>query len=66
MSSPMSRIGDIAEGQWGLVTLQQARAAGVTWPSLARQVEGGLLDVLEKEGPMKAPRVEKILEQIVG
>jgi hypothetical protein len=40
----MSRIGDIAEGQWGLVTLQQGRAAGVTWPSLARQVEGGLLE----------------------
>ena len=25
-----------------------------------------IADVLEKEGPMKAPRVEKILEQIVG
>ena len=44
MSSPISRLQDIAEGQWGLVTLQQARAAGVSWPSLARQVEAGLLD----------------------
>lgn len=44
MPSPISRLQDIAEGQWGLVTLQQARTAGLAWPSLARQVEAGLLD----------------------
>lgn len=44
MASPISRLQNIAEGQWGLVTLQQARAAGLAWPSLARQVEVGLLD----------------------
>ena len=44
MPSPISRLQDIAEGQWSLVTLQQARAAGLAWPSLARQVEAGLLD----------------------
>jgi hypothetical protein len=44
MRSPLSRIRDVAEGQWGLVTLQQARAAGVAWRSLSRLVEGGLLE----------------------
>ena len=44
MSSPLTRIRDVAEGQWGLVTLQQARAAGVAWRSLSRLVEGGLLE----------------------
>ena len=44
MPSPFSRLQDIAEGQWGLVTLQQARSAEVAWPSLARQVEAGLLE----------------------
>src|ERR1035437_6296754 len=43
MSSSVSRLGDIAEGQWGLVTLQQARAVDVAWQSLMRQVEAGLL-----------------------
>ncbi len=44
MPSPISRLQDIAEGQWGLVTLRQARAAGLAWPSLARQVDAGLLE----------------------
>ncbi len=44
MASPISRLQNIAEGQWGLVTLQQARATGLAWPSLARQVEAGLLE----------------------
>jgi hypothetical protein len=44
MTSPITRIRDVAEGQWGLVTLQQARAAGVAWRSLSRLVEGGLLE----------------------
>ena len=44
MSKPVTRIRDVAEGQWGLVTLQQARAAGVAWRSLSRLVEAGLLE----------------------
>ncbi len=44
MSSPLARIRDVAEGQWGLVTLQQARAAGVAWRSLSRLVDAGLLE----------------------
>lgn len=44
MTSPLTRIRDVAEGQWGLVTLQQARAAGVAWRSLSRLAEGGLLE----------------------
>lgn len=44
MSSPLTRIRDLTEGQWGLVTLQQARAAGVAWRSLTRLVEAGLLE----------------------
>jgi Transcriptional regulator, AbiEi antitoxin len=44
MSSPLTRIRDLAEGQWGLVTLQQARAAGIAWRSLTRLVEAGLLE----------------------
>ncbi|MEO5919212.1 MAG: type IV toxin-antitoxin system AbiEi family antitoxin domain-containing protein [Candidatus Limnocylindrales bacterium] len=44
MSSPLTRIRDVAEGQWGLVTLQQAGAARVAWRSLSRLVEGGLLE----------------------
>ena len=43
MPSPLTRILDTAEGQWGLVTLQQARAAGVGWRSVARLLEAGLL-----------------------
>ncbi|MHB8400194.1 MAG: type IV toxin-antitoxin system AbiEi family antitoxin domain-containing protein [Candidatus Limnocylindrales bacterium] len=44
MPSPLTRIRDLAEGQWGLVTLQQATAAGVAWRSLTRLVEAGLLE----------------------
>lgn len=44
MPSPLTRIRDLAEGQWGLVTLRQARAAGVAWRSLTRLVEVGLLE----------------------
>ena len=44
MPSPIARLQDIAEGQWGLVTLQQTRAAGLAWPSLARQLQAGLLE----------------------
>lgn len=44
MPSSLTRIRDLAEGQWGLVTLQQARAAGVAWRSLTRLVEAGLLE----------------------
>jgi hypothetical protein len=44
MPPPLSRIRDLAEGQWGLVTLQQARASGVAWRSLQRLVEAGLLE----------------------
>lgn len=44
MVSPLVHLRDVAEGQWGLVTLQQARAAGVAWRSLSRLVEGGLIE----------------------
>jgi hypothetical protein len=44
MSVPLARIRDVAEGQWGLVTLQQARAADVAWRSVTRLVEAGLLE----------------------
>lgn len=44
MSSPLTRLRDLAEGQWGLVTLQQARVAGVAWRSLTRLAEAGLLE----------------------
>lgn len=44
MPSPLTRLRDLAEGQWGLVTLQQARAAGVAWRSLTRLVDAGLLE----------------------
>jgi len=44
MPSPLTRIRDLAEGQWGLVTLQQATAASVAWRSLTRLVEAGLLE----------------------
>ena len=44
MSSPLLRIRDLAEGQWGLVTLRQARAAGVGWHSIIRLTDNGLLE----------------------
>jgi hypothetical protein len=43
MPGPLTRLRDVAEGQWGLVTLQQARAADVAWRSLTRLVEAKLL-----------------------
>lgn len=44
MPNPLTRLRDIAEGQWGLLTLQQARHADVAWRSLTRLVEAGLLE----------------------
>lgn len=44
MSSPLLRIRDLAEGQWGLVTLRQARATGVGWQSIVRLTDSGLLE----------------------
>lgn len=44
MSVALQRIRDVAEGQWGLVTLQQARAADVGWSGITRLVEAGLLE----------------------
>jgi Transcriptional regulator, AbiEi antitoxin len=44
MASPLARLTDVAEGQWGLVTLQQARTADVGWRSLTRLVDAGLLE----------------------
>jgi predicted transcriptional regulator of viral defense system len=44
MPRRLTCLRDVAEGQWGLVTLQQARAAGVAWRSLTRLAEAGLLD----------------------
>lgn len=44
MPTPLQRIRDVAEGQWGLITLKQARAAGVAWRSMARLTEADLLE----------------------
>lgn len=44
MPNPLARLRDIAEGQWGLLTLQQARAADVAWRSLTRLVDRGMLE----------------------
>ncbi len=44
MSVALQRIRDVAEGQWGLVTLQQARVADVGWSGVTRLVEAGLLE----------------------
>jgi predicted transcriptional regulator of viral defense system len=44
MPVALQRIRDVAEGQWGLVTLQQARAAGVGWSGVTRLVKAGLLE----------------------
>src|ERR1700694_2356187 len=41
---PLQRLHDIAEGQWGLVTLRQANDAGVGWRSVARLAEAGLIE----------------------
>lgn len=44
MARPLTRIRDVAEGQWGLVTLRQAEAAGLVFRALTRLVEAGLLE----------------------
>jgi Transcriptional regulator, AbiEi antitoxin len=43
MARPLQRLFDIAEGQWGLCTRQQAEQAGVGASSLARLTDDGLL-----------------------
>jgi hypothetical protein len=40
----MQRLSELAEGQWGLVTTQQAREYGVGWSSLAFLHKEGLLE----------------------
>jgi len=44
MARPLQRLFDVAEGQWGLLTRQQARQAGVEASSLARLTREGLLE----------------------
>jgi len=40
----MQRIRDLAESQWGLLTIRQAMRAGVGWRSIARLVDAGMLE----------------------
>ena len=44
MARPFQRLRDLAEDQWGLVTLEQARAAGVARSSVSRLTANGLLE----------------------
>ncbi|HYM44995.1 MAG TPA: type IV toxin-antitoxin system AbiEi family antitoxin domain-containing protein [Solirubrobacteraceae bacterium] len=44
MARPLQRLFDVAEGQWGLCTRQQAQQAGVGASSLARLADNGLLE----------------------
>jgi Transcriptional regulator, AbiEi antitoxin len=44
MPRPAQRLIDVAEEQWGLVTRQQAQAAGVAPTSLARLLDDGRLE----------------------
>lgn len=44
MAMALQRIRDLAESQWGLLTLRQAMQAGVGWRSVARLVDAGLLE----------------------
>src|SRR2546427_3307299 len=44
MAVSLQRLRDVAEDQWGLVTLRQAGEAGVGWRSIARLVDAGLLE----------------------
>src|SRR5439155_21304682 len=44
MPAPLQRLRDLAEGQWGLVTLQQANITGVDSRALLRLAHGGLLE----------------------
>src|SRR5438270_13582277 len=39
--TPLQRVRDTAEGQWGLFTLRQARHAGAHWRSVARLADDG-------------------------
>ena len=39
--TPLQRVRDTAEGQWGLFTLRQARDAGAHWRSVARLADDG-------------------------
>ncbi len=44
MARPLQRLFDVAEGQWGLLTRQQAQQAEVGASSLARLTREGLLE----------------------
>lgn len=44
MAQPFQRLRDLAEDQWGLVTLEQARNAGVARSSISRLTTNGLLE----------------------
>jgi hypothetical protein len=41
---PIQRIRDVAEAQWGLFTLAQAKGAGIGWRSVARMADAGLIE----------------------
>ncbi len=44
MSTPLSRLAEVAEGQWGLFTRPQAEQVDVGWTTLVRLVKGGLTE----------------------
>jgi hypothetical protein len=44
MPRPLTRLAELAEGQWGLVTTRQAQAAGVGWSTLVSLHEQGRLE----------------------
>lgn len=44
MPNPLARLAEVADDQWGLITLQQAAAQGVGWPTLSRHVAAGHLE----------------------
>ena len=44
MTTPLARIAEVAEGQWGLFTRPQAEQVGVGWTTLARLTKGGLTE----------------------
>jgi hypothetical protein len=43
MTQPIQRLGELAQGQWGLFTKTQAEMAGVGWTTLARLNGQGLI-----------------------
>ena len=51
----MRRLSELAEGQWGLVTTQQAREHGVGWSSLAFLHKEGLLERVHTASTGSAP-----------